>query len=173
MLGWLYLEKRLTAHATTLGAASGAVAGLVAITPAAGYVGVLPAVLLGSLAGMACVLGVRLKFRYGYDDALDVVGVHYVGGVIGTLFVGLFASTAVNAAITTEGLLLGGGLRQLSLQVLGVLVASAWAFAATYVLARVLNRVVGLRVPDDAEITGLDASQHAESAYDLGGVGHR
>jgi Amt family ammonium transporter len=168
MLGWVFLERRLTGHATTLGAVSGAVAGLVAITPAAGFVDALPALLLGALAGMGCLLAVRAKYRFGYDDSLDVVGVHYVGGLIGTLFVGLFASSAVNAAVTREGLLLGGGAGQLLRQALGVLVASLWAFGATYVIARGIHATIGLRVDEDHEVTGLDASQHAETAYELG-----
>ena len=168
MLGWLVLEKRLVGRATTLGAASGAVAGLVAITPAAGFVDSLPALLLGALAGMVCLLAVRLKFRLGYDDSLDVVGVHFVGGVIGTLFVGLFASRAVNAVVQHEGLLLGGGFGQLGRQAVGVVAAAAWSFTMTYVIARVLNAVIGLRVEPEQEIDGLDSSQHAEAAYELG-----
>ncbi len=168
MLGWLLLEKRITGRATTLGGVSGAVAGLVAITPAAGYIGAVPGLLLGFVAGMVCLLAVRVKFRLGYDDSLDVVGVHYVGGVIGTLFVGLFASAVVNPDVRHKGLFLGGGLTQLGYQAVGVLAASAFAFGATYLLARVLNAVIGLRVSDEDEIEGLDSSQHAESAYELG-----
>lgn len=168
MAGWLLLEKRLVGKATTLGAASGAVAGLVAVTPAAGYVGPMPALLLGTLAGAVCLLAIRLKFRFGYDDSLDVVGVHYVGGVVGTLFVGLFASRAVNAAVTHEGLLLGGGLTQLGRQAVGVLAASAYAFCATWLLAQAVHRFHGLRVSDEHELEGLDYSQHAETAYELG-----
>ena len=168
LLGWIALEKRLTGHATTLGAATGAVAGLVAVTPAAGYVDSFPALLLGGLAGAACLFAVRLKYRAGYDDSLDVVGVHFVGGVIGTLFVGLFASHAVNAAVSHQGLLLGGGLEQLGKQALGVLAATGWAFGATYLLARGLNAIRPLRVDPEDEITGLDYSQHAETAYEFG-----
>jgi Amt family ammonium transporter len=168
MLGWLMLEKRLTGKATTLGAASGAVAGLVAVTPAAGFVDSLPALLLGAIAGMACLPAVRLKFRLGYDDSLDVVGVHFVGGVIGTLFVGIFASTAVNDVVRHQGLLLGGGATQLGRQALGVVVAAGWSFGMTYGLARVLHAVRGLRVDPEDEVEGLDSSQHAETAYELG-----
>jgi Amt family ammonium transporter len=168
MLGWIALEKRLTGHATTLGAASGAVAGLVAVTPAAGYVDSFPALLLGCLAGTICLLAVRMKYRLGYDDSLDVVGVHFVGGVIGTLFVGLFAAHAVNAAVSHQGLLLGGGFTQLGRQSLGVLAATAWAFGATYLLARVINAISPLRVDPEEELTGLDYSQHAETAYEFG-----
>lgn len=168
MLGWVLLERRFTGHPTTLGAVSGAVAGLVAITPAAGYVDVLPALLIGVAAGTICLTAVRVKFRMGYDDSLDVVGVHYVGGVVGTLAVGLFASAAVNGAVTSEGLLVGGGLGQLLRQVVGVLAATAWAFCVTYVIASVLRATMGLRVEEEHEVTGLDSSQHSETAYELG-----
>ncbi len=167
MIGWLVLEKRLTGKATTLGAASGAVAGLVAITPAAGFLSPLPALLLGATAGVASLFAIRLKFRFRYDDSLDVVAVHYVGGFIGTLFVGLFAAAAVNPAVRHQGLLLGGGLAQLARQGLGVLVATTFAFTVTYAIAWVLRATIGLRVGPDAETEGLDSSQHAESAYEF------
>jgi Amt family ammonium transporter len=171
MIGWLLLEKWMTGKATTLGAASGAVAGLVAITPAAGFVDAIPALLLGILAGAICLLAIKLKFRFRYDDSLDVVAVHYVGGVVGVLFIGLFASAVVNNTVQDQGLLLGGGLVQLGRQAVGVVAASAFAFMMTFVIAKVLDRLMGLRVPEDYEVEGLDSSQHAESAYDLGGAG--
>ncbi|MGY4644974.1 ammonium transporter [Cellulomonas sp. URHB0016] len=167
MIGWLALEKRLTGKATTLGGASGAVAGLVAITPASGYLQPLPALLLGVVAGAVCLLAIRLKFRFRYDDSLDVVAVHYVGGVIGTLFIGLFAAAVVNPAVHHEGLLLGGGLLQLGRQLLAVVAASTFAFVVTYVISRVLHTAMGLRVLPDEESEGLDATQHAETAYEL------
>jgi Amt family ammonium transporter len=167
MIGWLVLEKRLTSKATTLGAASGAVAGLVAITPAAGFLSPLPALLLGVIAGAVSLFAIRLKFRFKYDDSLDVVAVHYVGGVIGTLFVGLFAAAAVNPAVTHQGLLLGGGLTQLGRQGVGVLAATAFAFTATYAIAWALRATIGLRVTPDEESEGLDSSQHAEAAYEF------
>jgi len=167
MIGWLVLEKRLTRKATTLGAASGAVAGLVAITPAAGFLSPLPALLLGVIAGAVSLFAIRLKFRFKYDDSLDVVAVHYVGGVIGTLFVGLFAAAAVNPAVKHQGLLLGGGLTQLARQGVGVLAATAFAFTATYAIAWVLRATIGLRVTPDEESEGLDSSQHAEAAYEF------
>ena len=170
MLSWLALERWRTGSATTLGGASGAIAGLVAITPACGFLEPLPALVLGGLAGCACLLAVQLKFRLGYDDSLDVVGVHFVGGVVGMLFLGLAATHAVNAAVTSEGLLYGGGLEQLGRQAVGVLAAGAWAFGVTYLLARVLDRVMRLRVSQEDEHTGLDQALHAESAYDLGSV---
>jgi Amt family ammonium transporter len=167
MIGWLALEKRLTGKATTLGAASGAVAGLVAVTPAAGFLQPLPALVVGIVAGAVCLFAIRLKFRFRYDDSLDVVAVHYVGGVVGTLCVGLFAAAAVNPAVNHQGLFLGGGLLQLGRQVVGVAAVSAFAFAASYVVARVLQATVGLRVTPDEERAGLDSSQHAEAAYEL------
>jgi Amt family ammonium transporter len=167
MIGWLVTEKRLTGKATTLGAASGAVAGLVAITPAAGFLSPLPALVVGACAGVVSLFAIRLKFRFKYDDSLDVVAVHYVGGVIGTLFIGLFAAAAVNPAVTHQGLLLGGGLTQLGRQGLGVLAATAFAFTATYAIAWALRATIGLRVEPDDEIEGLDSSQHAETAYEF------
>jgi Amt family ammonium transporter len=170
LLAWIGVERVKNGVATTLGAASGAVAGLVAITPACGYLDPLPALLLGALAGAACVLGVQLKYRFGYDDSLDVVGVHFVGGVVGTLFLGLFATAAVNPAVVHEGLLYGGGLQQLGRQSVGVLAATVWSFLATYLLARAVNGVIPLRVSEEEEATGLDQALHAESAYDFGSV---
>ncbi|GAC1442767.1 MAG: ammonium transporter [Mycobacteriales bacterium] len=170
LLAWIGMERLKTGAATTLGAASGAVAGLVAITPACGYLDALPSLLLGLLAGGACVLAVQAKYRFGYDDSLDVVGVHFVGGVVGTLFLGLFATAAVNPAVVHEGLLYGGGLSQLGRQAVAVLAASAWSFGATYLLARAVNRVIPLRVSEEEEVTGLDQALHSESAYDFGSV---
>jgi Amt family ammonium transporter len=167
MIGWLLLEKLKTGKATTLGAASGAVAGLVAVTPAAGFLSPLPALLLGVTAGAVSLFAIRLKFRFKYDDSLDVVAVHYVGGVIGTLFVGLFAAAAVNPAVKDQGLFLGGGLAQLARQGVGVLAATAFAFTATYAIAWALRATIGLRVTPDDESDGLDSSQHAETAYEL------
>ena len=167
MIGWLVLEKRVTGKATTLGGASGAVAGLVAITPAAGYLSPIPSILLGMVAGAVCLLAIRLKFRFRYDDSLDVVAVHYVGGVIGTIGVGLLAAAAVNPAVVHEGLLLGGGLAQLGRQLLGVVAVSLFAFGVTYAIAWALRSTIGLRVTPDEEYEGLDSSQHAETAYEL------
>jgi Amt family ammonium transporter len=116
------------------------------------------------------VLGVQLKYRFGYDDSLDVVGVHFVGGVVGTLFLGFFATAAVNPAVVHEGLVYGGGFTQLGKQAVGVLAATAWSFLATYLLARLVNRVLPLRVSEQDEATGLDQALHSESAYDFGSV---
>ncbi len=167
MLSWLVLEKRLTGKATTLGGASGAVAGLVAITPAAGYLAPVPALLVGATAGIVCLFAIRLKFRFRYDDSLDVVAVHYVGGVVGTLAVGLLASAVVNPAVVREGTLLGGGVGQLGRQLLAVVVASAFAFTATYLIGRLMRATMGLRVSPEEEFEGLDATVHAETAYEF------
>jgi ammonium transporter, Amt family len=171
LLGWIALEKKATGHATTLGAASGAVAGLVAITPAAGYVNSLGAIAIGFAAGAAGLYAVRLKFRHGYDDSLDVVGVHGVCGVVGTLAVGLLATRTVNPI--GRGLIDGGGLHLLGWQAIGVVVAAAWAFVATAAIALAVHRTMGLRVTPEDELAGLDMSVHAETAYEHGPFGAR
>jgi Amt family ammonium transporter len=157
LLGWLVVEKLRTGHATTLGAASGAVAGLVAITPAAGYVNAMAALLIGFLGGVTGVLAVAVKFRFRYDDSLDVVGVHGACGVVGTLLLGLLAMH-------------GAGLHLLGEQALAVVVTIGWAFTLTYGLAMLVERTIGLRVPPEVEVEGLDTAIHAESAYDFGNV---
>ncbi|RZS90817.1 Amt family ammonium transporter [Motilibacter rhizosphaerae] len=168
LLGWLLVEKLQTRHSTTLGAASGAVAGLVAITPAAGYVNALGAIVIGFLGGVVSVFAVEQKVHRGYDDSLDVVGVHGVAGVVGTLLVGVFATRTVNAGVPHTGLLDGGGMHLLGLQALAVVVTVAWAFPLTYAIAALVQRTARLRVPHDAELEGLDTYIHAESAYDIG-----
>ena len=157
LLGWIVVEKWRTGHATTLGAASGAVAGLVAITPACGYVNSMAALLIGALGGVTGVLAVSAKFRLGYDDSLDVVGVHGACGVVGTLLLGVLAMHGAGAHLLGE-------------QALAVTVTIAWAFPLTYVIAQLVERTVGLRVHRDIEIEGLDTAVHAESAYDFGNV---
>ncbi|MEO9139144.1 MAG: ammonium transporter [Jatrophihabitans sp.] len=171
LLGWMILEKRATGHATTLGAASGAVAGLVAITPSAGFVNSMGAILIGLAAGAAGLYAVRLKYRLGYDDSLDVVGVHGVCGVVGTLSIGLLATRSVNPV--GRGLIDGGGFHLLGVQALGVLVAASWAFAATYAIAWTVQRTIGLRVTAEEEHAGLDMTTHAETAYEHGAFGSR
>ncbi|GAC1314939.1 MAG: ammonium transporter [Acidimicrobiales bacterium] len=170
MLGWLLLERIESGHATTLGAASGAVAGLVAITPCAGYVGGLSPVVIGFAAGAVCVLAVRLKFRLGFDDALDVVGVHLVGGILGSLMVGLFADRAVNTA-GADGLFRGGGLHLLGEQAIAVGATLVYSFVVSLVLAYAIEKTIGLRVSADVESEGLDTSLHAETAYAFGITG--
>ncbi|HYX44173.1 MAG TPA: ammonium transporter [Acidimicrobiales bacterium] len=170
MLGWLLVERLKSGHATTLGAASGAVAGLVAITPCAGFVGGLAPLIIGFVAGIVCFLAIQLKFRFGYDDALDVVGVHLVGGVVGSLLLGLFADLGVNP-LGADGLFLGGGLSLLGKQLLAVLATMAWSFVVTIVIAKVIDATIGLRVTPDEEAEGLDVTQHSETAYAYGELG--
>ena len=168
MCTWLLTEKIKGGHATTLGAASGAVAGLVAITPCAGFVGGMSPMIIGGLAGMVCYLALSLKTRFGFDDALDVVGVHLVGGILGSLLVGLFADRGINA-LGGDGLFYGGGLSLLSKQLIATGVTLAYSGVVTFGLAKVIDMTIGLRVSSEDEDTGLDLSQHAETAYALGG----
>jgi Amt family ammonium transporter len=170
LLGWIVVERLRTGHATTLGAASGAVAGLVAITPACGFVNSAAAVFIGFAGGVVGVLAVGVKFRARYDDSLDVVGVHGACGVVGTLLVGAFATHHVHSAIGARGVFDGGGLHLLGAQSLAVLVTIGWAFVMTWVVARVVQATLGLRVSPDVEVEGLDTAVHAESAYDFGNV---
>jgi ammonium transporter, Amt family len=165
-LGWVFAEWIVLGKPTTLGVASGVVAGLVAITPASGYVGPISAMVIGAGAGVLCFFAVRMKARFGYDDALDVVGVHAVGGIWGALATGLFASVAVNAA-GADGLFFGNPL-QFLIQVVAVAASISFAFAGSFILLGVTDAMVGLRASDDAERVGLDLSEHEESAYDLG-----
>jgi Amt family ammonium transporter len=170
MLSWLLVERLVDGHATSLGAASGIVAGLVGITPGAGFMGTWAAALVGLLAGAACAGAVRLKFKSGYDDALDVVGVHMVGGLVGGVMIGFLANPEIFAVEGEElpfeeGLFAGGGAGLLIEQIFANLVALVFAFVVTYVIARAIDAVLGLRVDEDAEQIGLDQSEHAESAY--------
>jgi ammonium transporter, Amt family len=169
MLGWLVVERARAAHATTLGAASGAVAGLVAITPCAGYVGGLASLVIGAIAGVVCYFAINLKQRLRFDDALDVVGVHLVGGLWGTLSVGLFASAATTAGV--DGLFYGGGLDQLWRQAVGALAVLVYSFVISYALGLAIQKTIGFRVSDENEIAGIDNAEHAETAYDLVSLG--
>ncbi|MFE1802480.1 ammonium transporter [Streptomyces sp. NPDC059517] len=170
LLGWLFVEQRRDGHPTTLGSASGAVAGLVAITPSCGSVSLLGALVIGLAAGVVCSYAVAWKFRFDYDDSLDVVGVHLVGGVIGTLLIGVFATETMTGG--AEGLLYGGGFGQLGRQLVAILAVGAYAFAVTYGIAKLIDRIVGLRADEEHEQTGLDLTVHAETAYDHGVLGH-
>jgi Amt family ammonium transporter len=170
LLAWLGIERWRDGHATSFGAASGAVAGLVAITPACGYVTPLGAMVVGLVAGTVCALAVGLKYRFGYDDSLDVVGVHLVGGLIGTVLIGLLAEHRVAGL---DGLFYGGGAGQLGKQVLAAAVALAYSFVVTGLLVWLLERTIGFRIDGEHEVTGLDQVIHAEAAYDLHVAGAR
>jgi Amt family ammonium transporter len=168
MLGWLAVERLRTGHATTLGAASGLVAGLVAITPCAGFVGGMAPIYIGLIAGGVCAFAISLKFKFGYDDSLDVVGVHLVGGLVGSLLLGFFADATINPA-GTDGVFLGGGFGLFGEQVLAVVATMAWSFVVTFGIVFVLSKVLpgGIRVSEEDEETGLDLTQHSETGYAL------
>jgi Amt family ammonium transporter len=166
-LGWMFTEWISRGKPTVLGAASGAVAGLVAITPASGYVAPLPSVIIGALAGVLCYTACNLKAKFGYDDSLDVVGVHGVGGTWGAIATGLWASKAVNEA-GGDGLFYGNP-GQLWTQIVAVLATYALAIVMTAIILKVVDAVVGLRVTAEDEMAGLDLSQHSETAYTMGG----
>lgn len=161
MLGWLLVERIRDGHATSLGSASGIVAGLVAITPACANVDPGWAIVLGAVAGVACALAVGLKYRFGYDDSLDVVGVHLVAGVIGTIALGFIATPATGSA----GLFYGGGIHQLVAQVVATVISVVYTAVVTFVIAIVLKKTMGFRVSEADEVQGIDLSSHAESAY--------
>jgi len=165
MLGWLLVERIKEGKATTLGAASGAVAGLVAITPCAGFVGGMAPLYIGGLAGIVCCLALSLKKVFRFDDSLDVVAVHLVGGLLGSILLGFFADSAVNAAVVNEGVFLGGGAELLLDQIVASGVVLGFSFVATLVIGKVIDVFMGLRVDEAAEEEGLDVSQHAETAY--------
>jgi Amt family ammonium transporter len=163
-VGWALMDGMKEGKSTTLGVASGAVAGLVAITPAAGFVTPLSAIAIGLVAGVGCAYAVRLKFRFGYDDSLDVVGVHAVGGLIGALLTGIFADLAVNEA-GADGLVNGGGFSLLGKQFIAVGATIGFSFLVTFVLLKVVQATIGLRVTQDDEVAGVDLAQHAEAGY--------
>jgi ammonium transporter, Amt family len=166
-LGWMFTEWMARGKPTVLGAASGAVAGLVAITPASGYVGPVSSLVIGAVAGALCYTACNFKSKLGYDDSLDVVGVHGVGGTWGAVATGLFATKAVNDA-GGDGLFFGNP-GQLWTQIVAVLATYVLAIVATWVILKVVDAVVGLRVTDEDEVAGLDLSQHSETAYAFGG----
>ncbi|MER7456175.1 ammonium transporter [Micromonospora sp. NPDC126480] len=167
VLGWLVVEKVRDGRPTLVGASSGAIAGLVAITPACAFVTPWAAVLLGLVAGAVCALAVGLKYRLGYDDSLDVVGVHFVGGWIGCLWIGLFGTSSVSSLVSDEGLFYGGGVTQLGVQALSALIVTVYSFVVAFVLGFVIQKTIGFRVSAEAEIEGIDITEHAESGYDL------
>jgi Amt family ammonium transporter len=166
VLGWLLVEKIRNGHATSLGAASGVVAGLVAITPACAFVAPWAAVVIGLIAGILCSLAVGLKYKFGFDDSLDVVGVHLVGGIWGSLSIGLFGTHVVNS-IGLDGIFYGGGTDLLVKQSLGVGLVAAYSFIVTLIIGFAIEKTIGFRVSREVEIEGIDLKEHAESAYEL------
>ncbi|MFF3502989.1 ammonium transporter [Streptomyces sp. NPDC003247] len=169
MLAWLVYEKIRHGAFTTLGAASGAVAGLVAITPAGGAVSPLGAIAVGAIAGLLCAMAVGLKYKFNYDDSLDVIGVHLVGGVVGSLLIGFFATGKGQSDVA--GLFYGGGLDQFWKQCAGVFAVLAYSLVVSAILAFVLHKTIGMRVSEDEEVAGIDQAEHAETAYDFSGAG--
>jgi len=163
MAVWSLVEWLHRGHPTTLGAASGAVAGLATVTPAAGFIGPVSAIAIGMIAGIVCYSAVSVKNKIGLDDSLDVIGIHGVGGVIGTICLGIFASKAINPA-GADGLLFGNP-RFLGTQIFGVIVVASYAFVVSWVLLKIINGLMGLRVSAENENTGLDLSEHSETAY--------
>jgi len=164
-LGWLFTERIRDGHFTSLGAASGVVAGLVAITPACSSLSPVGSIILGLVAGVLCSLAVGLKYKLGFDDSLDVVGVHLIGGLVGTIGVGFLATAAAPAAV--DGLFYGGGFHQLWRQAVGALAVMVVSFVLTYIIGFILHKTIGFRVREDDERTGVDEVVHAESGYDL------
>jgi Amt family ammonium transporter len=165
MIAWLLVERFRDGHPTSLGAASGVVAGLVAITPACSSVSPMGAIAVGAIAGILCALAVGLKFRLGFDDSLDVVGVHLVGGLAGTLLIGFFAAPDSPAGAT--GLFYGGGIGQLVVQAIAAAAVLAYSGILTALIAFALKFTMGLRISDEDEITGIDETEHAETGYDF------
>lgn len=179
-IGWLVTERIRDGHATSLGAASGIVAGLVAITPACSAVSPLGASIIGLIAGVLCALAVGLKYKLKYDDSLDVVGVHLVGGLVGTLLIDFLATEAAPAGV--NGLLYGGGAEQLGKQAIGAFAVLFYSLILTFIIGYLIKVTMGFRVSEDVEVSGVDLEEHAESAYELGdsggggvfaGIGHR
>jgi Amt family ammonium transporter len=164
-LAWVFVEWMRDGHPTNLGAASGIVAGLVAITPAAGYVSGPAPIAIGLAAGVVCCYAVKLKSKFGYDDALDVVGVHFVGGLVGSLLIGFFANPSFFKGEFEEGIFYGGGAKLLIEQALANGAAIVWSFVVTLIIMIALKKTIGVRVSDEAERGGLDLAEHGENAY--------
>jgi Amt family ammonium transporter len=169
VIGWLIVEQVRDGKPTTLGAASGAVAGLVAITPACAFVNPMGALAVGVIAGAVCALCVSIKFKLGFDDSLDVVAVHLVGGLIGTLLIGFFGTTSLNSS-SADGLFYGGGFSQLGIQAVAAFSVLIYSFVVTTILALIVKATIGFRVTDEEESQGIDETQHAESGYDYSGL---
>ncbi|MFY1669108.1 ammonium transporter [Plantactinospora sp. WMMB334] len=167
VLGWIIVEWLRNGKPTLVGASSGAIAGLVAVTPACAFIAPWAAVVLGLVAGAVCALAVSLKYALGYDDSLDVVGVHFVGGWIGCLWIGLFGTSTVSSLVENEGLFYGGGLTQLGIQALSALIVTAISFVIALGLGFLIEKTIGFRTSAEAEVEGIDIAEHAESGYDL------
>ena len=170
IIGWSITEKIRDGHPTSLGAASGAVAGLVAVTPACAFIVPYAAIGLGLVAGALCALAVGLKFRFRIDDSLDVVGVHLVGGLVGSLALGFIATTKSGYS-TVNGLFYGGGFELLGKQAIGSFSVLAYSFLITLALGFAIKKTIGFRVSSDEEVAGIDLAEHAETAYELGSSG--
>ena len=166
VIGWLIVEQFRDGKPTTLGAASGAIAGLVAITPACGFVNPMGALAIGVIAGAVCAFAVSLKYKLGYDDSLDVVGVHLVGGLTGTILIGFFATKEVNA-LGGDGIFYGGGFSLLGKQAVAAGAVMAYSFVLTLVIAIAIKKTIGFRVSEEAEQVGIDEAEHAESGYEF------
>jgi Amt family ammonium transporter len=176
LIGWVVVEKIRDGKPTTLGAASGAVAGLVAITPACASVNPIGALIVGVIAGAGCALAVSLKYKFGFDDSLDVVGVHMVGGILGSMLIGLLATPTVTGILAKgvgpAGLFYGGGLAQLEKQAVAVIAVGSYSFVMTWIIGKIIDKTIGFRISVESEIEGIDTTEHAESAYDfIGGSG--
>ena len=172
MLGWIVVELVRDKRATSFGAASGAIAGLVAATPSCGTVSPLGSLVVGLVAGAVCAWAVGVKYRLGYDDSLDVVGVHFVGGVVGMVMIGLLATQANvdNLGFGSAGLFYGGGLEQMGKQIVAVVAVMVFAFVVTWVIAKLIDMTIGFRVDEEIEVSGIDQAEHLETAYDnIGG----
>ena len=169
---WIAYEKFRDGKATSLGVASGAIAGAVAITPSCGYLNPLGALILGLIAGVVSAWAVTRKYKLGYDDSLDVVGVHGVGGILGMLAIGFLATLTANAA-GANGLFFNGGATQLNRQVIAIIAVALFSFAATWLIATIIQKTIGFRAFRDDELNGLDTTYHAESAYDITGNSNR
>ena len=166
LAGWLLVEKIRQGHPTSLGAASGAVAGLVAITPACAFVAPWAAVVIGLIAGILCSLASGLKYRFNLDDSLDVVGVHLVAGIWGSLAIGFFGASSVNS-VGVDGLFYGGGTELLAKQTIGVALVGVYSFIATLIIGYAIEKTIGFRVKRDVEVAGIDLNEHAETAYEM------
>jgi Amt family ammonium transporter len=171
MLGWLSVEQVRDGKPTTFGAASGVVAGLVGITPSCGTVNPLGAAIVGLLAGIVCSFAIGLKFKLNYDDSLDVVGVHFVGGVVGMLLIGLLATEVMTGG--AQGFFFGGGLGLLGKQAMAIAAVAGYAFTVSYVIASLIEKLMGFRLSAEDEASGVDFTQHAETAYAEGVYGQQ